>query len=90
MITVHIRKQGGAAIITIPADLLKMLNLQIGAELELDVTKQGLIAKPVLQHKRKRYTLDELLKGCTPRKMKALKEATKWFREIKPRGREIL
>ncbi len=28
MITVHIRKQGGAAIITIPADLLKILNLQ--------------------------------------------------------------
>jgi antitoxin component of MazEF toxin-antitoxin module len=31
MITVNIRKQGGAAIMTIPADVLKMLNVEVGA-----------------------------------------------------------
>ena len=41
MITVHVRKQGGAAIMTIPADVLKMLHINIGATLELDVTKKA-------------------------------------------------
>ena len=30
MITVNIRKQGGATIMTIPADVLKILNAEVG------------------------------------------------------------
>lgn len=38
---------------------------------------------------RKRYTLKELLKGCTYRNMKQLNEATKWAREGKSTGQEV-
>ena len=89
MIMVHIRKQGGAAVITIPTNILKMLDLKIGAELEIGVTKQGFIARPALQRKHKRYTLKELLIGCTPQNMRALNKATRWFREMKSTGREF-
>lgn len=89
MVTVQVRKQGGAAIITIPSNMLKMLNLHIGSELALNVTRHGIIAKPLFHRKRKRYTLKELLKGCTCQNMKQLNKATKWAREGKPKGREI-
>lgn len=93
MHTVHIRKQGGAAIITIPAHILTQLHLSVGTELSLniDTKKHSLVIKPVaapIRRKRKRYTLNELLKGCTPKRMKALMKETAWIREIKPVGRE--
>ena len=93
MTHVHIRKQGGAAIITIPAEILKALGLSIGAELTLAVTQQGFIVKPVShlrKRKRKRYTVKELLKGVTPKMMKKLIKETEWFREMEPVGKEIL
>ena len=40
MITVNIRKQGGAAILTIPSDVLKMLDVEVGASLELEAIAQ--------------------------------------------------
>lgn len=89
MTTVHIRKQGGAAIITIPVYVLKTLHLEIGEELELDITKQGFLVKPVTHCERKRYGLAMLLKGTTTKNMKALNDATQWAREGKAKGREI-
>jgi antitoxin ChpS len=89
MITTNIRRQGGAAIITIPSDVLKMLDIEIGSTLELEVTKEKLIAHPV-KHKRGRYSLRELLRGVTPKSIKALNTATKSAREGKPVGRELL
>jgi antitoxin ChpS len=86
MITVHIRKQGGAAIMTIPASVLKILNVGIGSELEIKVSQEGFTANPA---KRKRYTLKELLRGVTTKNIKALNEETKWAREGESVGREI-
>ncbi len=90
MTTVTVRKQGGAAIITIPAHVLETLHIEVGAKLLLDVTKQGVMIKPMRasHRKRRRYTLAELLKGCTPKRMKALMKETEWIRELKPVGRE--
>ena len=90
MTTVTVRKQGGAAIITIPAHILETLHIQVGAKLSLDVTKEGVLVKPITTHrrKRKRYTLAELLKGCTPKRMKALMKETEWYRDMPPVGRE--
>jgi antitoxin ChpS len=89
MIIVHIRKQGGAAIITIPSDILKMLDVQVGSILEIDVTKKGFTARPVKEVCRKRYSLAELLKGVTPKKIAALNEKTKSTREGDAVGREV-
>lgn len=88
MITVNVRKQGGAAIMTIPSNVLHLLNIDIGATLRLDVTQEGLMVRPVSQNQRKRYTLKELLDGATPEKVKALNAETKWAREGKRAGRE--
>lgn len=90
MITANIRKQGGAAIITIPSDVLKILNLDIGSTLELEITQDGFIAHTTHHKTRIRYTLKELLRGVTPKSIKALNGATKWAREGKPVGRELL
>lgn len=89
MITVHIRKQGGAAIITIPADILKLLNINVGEELALDVTKEGFIARPLEKKLRKRYTVDELLSGVSKKEMDKLNKETAWSRKGKSVGREI-
>ena len=89
MITVNIRKQGGAAVITIPSDVLKILNLDVGATLQLDISSEGFTAHPIREVQR-RYSLNELLQGVTTEDMNALNEETEWFREGKPVGREII
>lgn len=89
MITVNIRKQGGAAIMTIPSDVLKILNVEIGESLELDVTNEGFVARPLSRLTRKHYSLAELLHGVTQEKIKKLNRKTKWAREGKSVGREL-
>lgn len=89
MITVHIRKQGGAAIITIPADVLKILNIEVGAKLELDVNSAGFIARPAHKATRKRYSLAELLQGTTPASIKSLNKKNRSARDRKSIGREL-
>ncbi len=86
MITVNIRKQGGAAIMTIPADVLKMLDVGVGSTLKLSLTTEGLMVQPIV---RKRYKLNELLQGATPKNLKALNKQTEWAREGDPEGREL-
>ncbi|WP_208247748.1 AbrB/MazE/SpoVT family DNA-binding domain-containing protein (plasmid) [Rhizobium sp. T1470] len=59
--TAKIRRQGGAAVFSIPPALLKMLGVDVGAELTLVVDKGSLVATPLKP--KKRYTLAELLEG---------------------------
>lgn len=89
MVTVNVRKQGGAAIMTIPSDVLRLLDVGVGSKLQLEVENGALLVRPANEPKRRRYTLDELLKGCTPAKMKRLREETAWVDEIPAVGREI-
>ena len=89
MVTVCVRKQGGAAVITIPSAILRLLNLEIGAMLELDVKKGTLIARPDTGSKPKRYTLAELLEGATPESIKALNKKTSWARQGNIQGAEL-
>ncbi|WP_315435182.1 type II toxin-antitoxin system antitoxin MazE [uncultured Pseudomonas sp.] len=63
-VTSKIRRQGGAAVITIPPTLLKLLHLEVGAQLELNVVDGELIARPAVAVTRKRYSLSELLEGA--------------------------
>lgn len=89
MITVTVRKQGGAAIMTIPADVLKMLDLDIGSVLELQITEKAFTARPTQPSSRRRYTLAELLRGATPEIMTAIQTDTAWAREGDAVGREL-
>ena len=89
MITVNIRKQGGAAIMTIPSDVLKILNAEVGSTLEIEVENGAFTARPIKQQTRKLHTLAELLQGTTPEFMEALNAETTWAREGGPVGREL-
>jgi antitoxin ChpS len=86
-VTSKIRRQGGAAVMTIPPTLLKLLHLEVGAQLELNVVDGELIARPVVQPARKRYTLAQLLEGCDA--IAELNAETALAREGDPVGREL-
>lgn len=81
-----VRRQGGAAVITIPPALLKLLNVDVGAQVSLSVADGELIARPV-KASGKRYRLSELLKGAEA--MSELNAETAWAREGDPVGREL-
>lgn len=88
MITVNIRKQGGAAIITVPANVLKLLDLGIGSTLEINVDQEGFTARPI-KETHKRYTIAELLHGIKPAEMKAINKKVSWSGKGKSVGREM-
>lgn len=91
MIPVSARQQGGAVVMTIPADLLKLLNIKAGDQLDLDVMPGGggFVAHVLNEAKNRRYTLTELLEGVDEESMKALNAQTAWAREGDPMGREL-
>ncbi|HEY1935049.1 MAG TPA: hypothetical protein VGG99_23845 [Acetobacteraceae bacterium] len=89
MSLVSIRRQGGAAIMTIPSDVLKALHLDVGAQMEVAVTADGFTARPQQKPNRRRYSLRELLRGATPKTMQRLQDETAWAREGSPVGREL-
>ena len=84
-ITSKIRRQGGAAVITIPPALLKLMDVDVGAQVALSVAEGELTARPIKV--KKRYSLKELLEGSEA--MKRLNAETEWAREGDPVGREL-
>lgn len=80
-----IRRQGGATVFSIPPALLKMLGVEVGAELTLAVNNGALVATP--KQAKKRYTLAELLEGAD--EMAELnKDAASW-NVSSPVGNEV-
>ena len=61
MINVTVRKQAGAAIVTIPAEVLEKLHITVGSKLEFNVSDGVVTVRP--SAKRKGYPLLELLQG---------------------------
>ena len=89
MLSMPLRKQGGAAIVTIPPSVLKSLDLKIGGDLQMEVRDGVLVMVPVKPVRRKRYTLAQLLEGATPEAVKALNAETVWSRGGDAMGREL-
>ena len=85
-VTSKIRKQGGAAVMTIPPALLKLMDVDVGGQVTLSVKDGKLVAQPV-GSARRRYTLAELLEGANV--MKTLNAEVAWVQEGEPVGREI-
>ncbi|KEQ08795.1 MAG: PbsX family transcriptional regulator [Alphaproteobacteria bacterium] len=85
-ITTKIRRQGGAAVVTIPPVMLQMLQTQVGDQLSLTVADGALVARPVERASR-RYTLSELLKGAE--EMQRLSAETAGALDGDAVGREI-
>ena len=89
MIPVNARQQGGAVIMTIPADLVKLLNIKSGDCLTVDVVPGGFVTRPAVMAAPRRYTLAELLNGVDKKAAAALNAETAWAREGSPVGREL-
>ncbi len=89
VLTIPLRKQGGATIVTLPSSLLKGLKIKAGDEVAVDVRDRQIVLTPVAPARRRRYTLAELLVGVTPRVAKGLADATAESRKGPPVGREI-
>ncbi len=89
MLTMPLRKQGGAAVVTIPPSLLSQLDLKVGSELQMEVREGVLLLVPSKRPKRVRYSLAQLLEGATPATVKALNLETAWAREGESQGREL-
>ena len=85
-ITSKIRKQGGAAVMTIPPALLKLMDLDVGSQVTLSVEHGKLVAQPAAPAC-KRYSMAALLKGATA--MKRLNTEVAWAQDGQPVGREI-
>lgn len=90
LLTVNIRKQGGASVITIPPDVLRTLHIGVGATLSIEFIEGAVTLRPVTRNNRKRYTLAELMEGVTPEIMDELNADLAWSLEIEPVGRELL
>jgi antitoxin ChpS len=74
---------------TIPSEVLKTLQIDVGAEMEIAVAEGGFTARPKLRPSRTRYSLRELLRGATPTAMRELNAGTDWARAGEPVGREL-
>lgn len=86
-VTSKIRRQGGAAVLTIPPALLRMLHADIGTPVELAVADGALTVRPAVAQARRRYTLADLLEGADA--TDGLAADTAWAREGGPVGREL-
>jgi antitoxin ChpS len=61
MHTTNLRKVGGSIMLTVPPALLDLLQLRPGATVGISVEQGRLVVEP---HRRRRYTLEELLAQC--------------------------
>jgi antitoxin ChpS len=85
MHTTNLRKVGGSIMLAVPPALLDLLRLRPGAQVGIAVESGRLVVEP---RPRPRYTLDELLAHCNPRKART-REEREWFAD-KPKGGEII
>ncbi len=89
MLVTKIRKQGGAAVITLPAEVLRQLDASIGENLSVVVSQNTVIMRPA-RGERRRYNLEELLAGVTKQDLQVLADETAWARDGEPAGRELI
>ena len=84
---VSIRQQGGAAVMTIPAEVLRKLDWKAGEKIDLELLDDGFRVRPIAKQ-RKRYLLADLLAGCD--ETLPLSVEDKAWLEDKPVGRELI
>lgn len=90
MLSMQLRKQGGATVITIPPSVLRELHLTVGEALEMNIQDGLLVLKPgPTKKKRTRLTVKQLTQGITPAVAKAMQQETAWAHEGEPVGREL-
>jgi len=71
--------------LAVPPTLLEILRVQSGDKVDITVESGRLVAEP---QRRRRYTLDELLAQCSPRRTRT-REEREWLSD-KSTGRELI
>lgn len=85
MTTVALRALGGSVVMAVPRQILNMLHLGAGSQVEVSVENGRLVVEPKVKP---RYTLAELLSQCTEENMAMTDEDREWL-DAKPVGKEI-
>lgn len=86
MATVALRALGGSVVMAVPRQILSMLHLGAGSQVDVCVENGRLVVEPKVKP---RYTLAELLSRCTDENMAVTTEDQEWL-DAKPVGKEIL
>lgn len=86
MATVALRALGGSVVMAVPRQILSMLHLGAGSQVDVCVENGRLVVEPKIKP---RYTLAELLARCTDDNMALTSEDQEWL-DVKPVGKEIL
>ncbi|AJJ48323.1 AbrB/MazE/SpoVT family DNA-binding domain-containing protein [Francisella tularensis subsp. novicida] len=84
MTTLTIRRTGNANTVSIPKKILKILNLHVGDELDIDVKNNEIVLKPHTSE----LTLESLLEQSDKNSFKIIKEDEEWI-NTKSKGLEI-
>ena len=85
MHTTNLRRVGGSVMLAVPPALLDLLNLGVGAKVDIDVENGRLIVEP---RKRPTYSLHELLAQCEEPDIPSTEDRA-WL-DAKPIGNELL
>ncbi len=85
MHTTHLRRVGGSVMLAVPPALLDLLNLEIGAKVDIGIEDGCLVVAPKA---RPRYTLDELLAQCDEDSVISADDRL-WL-DSRPVGKELL
>ena len=85
MHTTNLRKVGGSVMLAVPPALLDLLQLRVGARVDIGIEDSRLV---VIPRTRPRYSLDELLAQCDETAPAAADERA-WI-DAKPVGNELV
>lgn len=85
MATVALRALGGSVVMAVPRQILSMLHLGAGSQVDVSVENGRLVVEPKVKP---RYTLAELLARCTEENMTVNTEDREWL-DAKPVGKEL-
>ena len=86
MATVTLRNLGGSVVMTVPKQILGLMHLGAGNQVEVSVENGKLVVEP---RQKPRYTLAELLAQCTDENMALSTDDRAWL-DSPPVGKEVL
>jgi len=85
MINVTLRKLGGSVVMAVPMQILSMLHIGVGSQVNVNVVDGKLVIEPKAKL---HFTLTELLKQCSEENMALTAEDHEWL-DSKPVGKEM-
>jgi antitoxin ChpS len=85
MTTITLRSLGGSVVLAVPKQMLGMMHLGAGSQVEVNVENGKLVVEP---RRKPHYTLCELLAQCNEDNMAPTSEDLTWL-EAPPVGKEV-